>query len=101
MNLRQGQFHERPLPPGFSSVKAMAVADANNDGILDLLAVQADGAIIRISDKNEGQSWETAEIAKVPDTGSVSCGRCASARRRSRQQRGPRSVSFAHYLDPG
>ena len=52
----------------------MAVADANNDGILDLLAVQADGAIIRISDKNEGQSWETAEIASVPNAGSYLAG---------------------------
>ena len=52
----------------------MAVADANNDGILDLLAVQADGAIIRISDKNEGQSWETAEIARVPNPGSYLAG---------------------------
>ncbi len=45
MNLRQGQFHEQPLPPGFSSVKAVAVADASKDGILDLIAVLADGAI--------------------------------------------------------
>ena len=74
MNLRQGQFHERPLPPGFSSVKTVAVADASNHGILDLLAVLADGAIIRISDKNEGQSWEATEIANVPDTGSVFAG---------------------------
>ena len=74
MNLRQGQFQERPLPSGLSSVKAVAVADANNDGILDLLAVQADGSIIRISDKNEGQSWETAEIAKVPNPGSYLAG---------------------------
>ena len=68
MNLRQGQFHERPLPPGFSSVKTVAVADASNNGILDLLAVLADGAIIRISDKNEGQSWETTEIAECSRT---------------------------------
>jgi len=67
MNERQGQFRERPLPTSVSSVKAIAVADANNDGILDLLAVEADGAILRISDKNEGESWETAEIARVPD----------------------------------
>ncbi len=67
MNERQGQFRERPLPTNVSSAKAIAVADANNDGTLDLLAVQEDGAIIRISDKNEGQSWETAEIARVPD----------------------------------
>jgi len=67
MNERQGQFRERPLPTNISSAKAIAVADANNDGILDLLVVQTDGAIVRISDKNEGESWETAEIAKVPD----------------------------------
>jgi len=74
MNLRQGQFKERPLPPGLSSVKAVAVADANNDGILDLLAVQADGAVLRISDKNEGQSWETAEIARVSNPGAYLAG---------------------------
>src|SRR5208282_5836844 len=67
MNERQGQFRERPLPAGLQIVKAIAVADANNDGVLDLLAVQADGAIIRISDKNEGESWDMAEIATVPD----------------------------------
>src|SRR5580658_3622944 len=67
MNERQGQFRERPLPAGLPLVKAIAVADANNDGVLDLLAVQADGVILRISDKNEGESWETAESARVSD----------------------------------
>lgn len=67
VNERQGQFRERALPAGLPLVKAIAVADANNDGVLDLLAVQADGAIVRISDKNEGESWDTAEIARVPD----------------------------------
>ena len=42
-------------------------ADANNDGILDLLAVQEDGNIIRLSDKNDGADWNTAVIAQVPD----------------------------------
>ena len=74
MNLRQGQFKERPLPRGLTQVEAVAVADANNDGILDLLAVQADGAILRISDKNEGQSWGTDEIARVPNPGSYLAG---------------------------
>ena len=67
MNERQGQFRERALPAGLPLIKAIAVADANNDGVLDLLAVQVDGAILRISDKNEGESWNTAEIARVPD----------------------------------
>jgi tetratricopeptide (TPR) repeat protein len=74
MNQRQGQFEERPLPGSLSTVKAVAVADANYDGVLDLLAVQADGAIIRISDKNEGQSWETAEIARVPNASTFLAG---------------------------
>jgi tetratricopeptide (TPR) repeat protein len=67
MNERQGQFRERPLPTSLPLVKTIEVADANNDGVLDLLAVQVDGAIIRISDRNDRQSWETAEIARVPD----------------------------------
>ncbi len=72
MNERQGQFRERALPANVPAVSAIAVADANNDGVLDLLAVQADGAIVRISDKQisdqeGGQSWETAEIARVPN----------------------------------
>ena len=37
----QGQFRERPLPAGLPLVKAIAVADANSDGVLDLLAVHA------------------------------------------------------------
>ena len=67
INERQGQFRERPLPADISTVKAIAVADANNDGVLDLLAIKADGSIVRISDKNEGEGWETAQIATVPD----------------------------------
>jgi tetratricopeptide (TPR) repeat protein len=74
MNERQGQFRERPLPANLSLVKAVAAADVNNDGVLDLLAVQADGAIIRISDKNEGQTWDTAEIARVPDAANYLAG---------------------------
>jgi tetratricopeptide (TPR) repeat protein len=66
MNERQGQFRERPVPANLPLIKAIAVADANNDGVLDLLVVQTDGAIVRISDRDEGQSWETAEIAHVP-----------------------------------
>jgi tetratricopeptide (TPR) repeat protein len=74
MNERQGQFRERALPAGLTVVKAIAVADANNDGVLDLLAVQADGAILRISRKNDGESWETAEIARVPDAATYLAG---------------------------
>jgi len=67
-NDRQGQFHERSLPANLPLVKAINIADINSDGILDLLVVQAEGVIIRLSDKNEGQDWEMAEVAKLSDT---------------------------------
>ena len=95
MNERQGQFRDRPLPSSISSVNAIAVADANNDGILDLVAVQADGSIVRISDKNEGESWTTAEIAKVPDAARIPCRRRAPECRGPRQQRRARSPAVA------
>jgi tetratricopeptide (TPR) repeat protein len=74
MNERQSQFRERALPANLQLVKAVAVADTDDDGVLDLLAVQIDGAVIRISDKNEGESWETAEIARVPDAANYLAG---------------------------
>jgi tetratricopeptide (TPR) repeat protein len=70
MNERQGQFRERALPANLPLVKTIAVADTDNDGILDLLAVQTDGAIIRISDEDEGANWNILAIAKVPDAAS-------------------------------
>jgi len=52
------------LPLGLPSLRAISSrATLTTDGVLDLVAVQLDGRIIRISDKNEGQSWETAQIA--------------------------------------
>jgi hypothetical protein len=76
-----GRVHERaaghprtPAPAQFAARKSAGTADTNNDGVLDLLVVQADGAIIRISDKNEGQSWDTAEIARVPNAANYLAG---------------------------
>jgi Tfp pilus assembly protein PilF len=66
-NERQGQFRERPLPAGRPQVRAISADDANNDGVLDLIAVQSDGSIVRISDKNEGSEWEISELAKFSD----------------------------------
>ncbi|HKY28630.1 MAG TPA: FG-GAP-like repeat-containing protein, partial [Pyrinomonadaceae bacterium] len=65
-NERTGQFIERPAP-NLSKLLSITAADVNNDGVLDLLALQTDGAIIRVSDQNEGQGWETSEIARVTE----------------------------------
>ncbi len=66
MNARSGQFRERPLPGDSPLVKAIAAADIDSDGVLDLLAVQHDGAIVRISTKEES-GWDISEIARVPN----------------------------------
>ena len=64
INERSGQFRERALPANLPLVKAIAAADVDSDGVLDLLAVQADGAIVRISPKNESD-WDISEIARI------------------------------------
>ncbi|MDT5121373.1 MAG: hypothetical protein QOC96_855 [Acidobacteriota bacterium] len=64
-NERGGQFRARAMPTDAGTIKAIGVADVNNDSKLDLLFLQPDGAIRRLSDKAEGQEWETAEIARA------------------------------------
>lgn len=66
-NLRQGQFANRPLPGAIKTVKAVNVSDINGDGILDLLAVETDGQMIRVADKNEGQEWDWGAVANLRD----------------------------------
>jgi tetratricopeptide (TPR) repeat protein len=66
-NERGGQFRHRAVPANLGSVITISVADVNNDGKLDLLFLQPDGVIRRLSDKAEGQDWEMAEVARVSD----------------------------------
>ncbi|MCI0488628.1 MAG: FG-GAP-like repeat-containing protein, partial [Blastocatellia bacterium] len=61
-NERGGDFHARAMPEELSDVSAIAVADTNADGVSDLIALQRDGSVWRISDKDEGRSWETEKL---------------------------------------
>src|SRR5262249_34023090 len=65
-NERQGQFREVKLPANLQAVKAINVADTDNDGVLDLLAVQADGSIVNVA-FTDGKGWAGNEIARVPN----------------------------------
>ena len=61
-NERQGQFAERSITAG--AAIAITVLDANDDGVLDLVVAQSDGAIISISDKDK-TGWSFNELAKT------------------------------------
>ena len=63
-NERGGQFRARTMPPEVGEVKAVCVADINNDGTLDLIPLQVSGKPLRLSDKAEGREWELAEIPR-------------------------------------
>src|SRR6185503_21117445 len=69
-NERSGQFKERELLADLPAVRAISAGDLNRVGVLDLVAVQVDGRIIRLSDKNEGQGWEIDQIASFDQSSS-------------------------------
>ena len=51
-NERQGVFIEWSLPAGFTSVTGLAIAELNNDSVLDLAVANNIGVITRLSDKD-------------------------------------------------
>jgi Tfp pilus assembly protein PilF len=65
MNKRSGVFKRREAPDGNARYAAIAVADVNDDGVLDLIALRKDRTLVRISDKNKGQTWDTADLGKL------------------------------------
>jgi len=73
-NERGGHFRARPAPQGLNSVAAINVADLNGDSIFDLIALQSDGSVIQISDKDEGRDWQTAQVFKSSNTADGSVG---------------------------
>ncbi len=65
-NERQGQFREVKLPDNLPTVKALGVADPDNDGILDLLAVESTGTIATVSYR-EDNGWSVTPLVQIPD----------------------------------
>src|ERR1043165_7424684 len=66
-NERQGQFSERAVPADLSPARAISIAELNNDSVLDLAVVRNDGVLVRLSDKDHGESWdEQAMVYSLP-----------------------------------
>jgi Tfp pilus assembly protein PilF len=66
-NERSGRFTEIAVPAESGIVKAITAADASHNGILDLLSVRDDGAILRLSERETEHSWDVTELARVTD----------------------------------
>ena len=66
LNQRSGNFVEAHLPQ-LQQVKAITVADVGAVGVLNLIAVKADGSILRVFLTEDQATWATAEIARVAD----------------------------------
>jgi Tfp pilus assembly protein PilF len=63
-NERTGQFVARLPPPSAGPAVALGVADIDDDGRFDLLALQSDGLLRRLSDKDEGGGWDAGEVLR-------------------------------------
>jgi hypothetical protein len=66
-NQRSGNFIEIALPSREINYKTVAAADALHDGVLDLVAVQSDGAIVRLAERLDDRGWVSVKVADVPD----------------------------------
>jgi hypothetical protein len=73
LNQRSGNFTESRLT-GLQQVKAITSGDVGDAGVLDLIAVEADGSIVRIFSSDAGKTWSTEKIAKVPDPAKLLAG---------------------------
>ena len=71
-NERQGQFRERSLACEFAAGASNQCRRRQQRRRSGSAAVQADGIIIRLSDKNEGQEWETTEVARTQQRSELS-----------------------------
>jgi Tfp pilus assembly protein PilF len=63
-NQRGGQFQARTLPQELGKVLAIAIADVTGDSVLDLVALQADGNLQRLSYTAVDDAWRMVALAQ-------------------------------------
>jgi tetratricopeptide (TPR) repeat protein len=65
-NERLGDFRRLDVPDSLAEKNlAVTAADVNGDGRLDFVVLRSDSIIVRLSGKQEGQGWDTAELVKA------------------------------------
>ena len=66
INERQGRFQQWTVPPEVDQVMDITATDSNSDGVIDLLALRADGVILRLTNLPDDAAWDLEEIARWP-----------------------------------
>ncbi len=65
-NERLGDFHPLAVANALAEKNlALASADVNSDGRLDFVVLRSDFSVVRLSNKQDGQGWDTAELVKA------------------------------------
>ncbi len=65
-NERLGSFKPRNVPPQLADSNLdVAAGDANADGLMDFVLLRSDFSIVRLSDRDNGNAWDYAEIARA------------------------------------
>ena len=69
-NKRAGQLRPRALSQPVNNVLTVNTADIDRNAVIDLVVLKDDGAILRMSNTQQGTSWQIEEIARwdgIPD----------------------------------
>ena len=73
-NLRGSVFRELRVPAGVPRLAAIGASDLTGDGILDVIGVAGDGAVVRISRQANGQGLESGNVARFDATTGLAAG---------------------------
>ncbi len=68
VNQRSGNFI-KSSPPELQAVKAITAADVGDAGVIDLVAVLADGNVVSVFTTDNGKKWSTRQLARLPQQG--------------------------------
>lgn len=63
LNERLGAYRAREIPSNLGSgTRAVAAADINGDGSMDFVLLKNNSSLVRLSQKQDGSAWDSAEI---------------------------------------